>query len=236
MSDGAHVSSEILDVMIHGFQDCASSIASLRGAVRGHIDKCLSEARSIVAKLQAIEQTAASRAAYCRQVYGFCRDRQKYDEETGGYRPSCSCEERDMRHAEEEHYRAFKVLEQAQHIFRDMENEVWRYEQPQGGEGLLNRITDEYIPEATGKLFLLKEKVQRYEAFVITGVEVGDSSSSTAIQSVQSSKADNFRKGSERIETLQEQRKVIFRNYCSKCKCCPCQCENIRELYQRNTR
>lgn len=236
MSGGAHVSSEILDVMIHGFQDCASSIASLRGAVRGHIDKCLSAASSIVAKLQAIEQAAASHAAYCRQVYGFCRDRQKYDEETGGYRPSCSCEERDMRRAEEEHYKAFKALEQAQRIFRDMKNEVWNYEQPQGGEGMLNSITDEYIPEATDMLLRLREKVQRYDAFVITGADVGGSSSSTAIQSVQSYKSDNFRKGSERIKTLQEQRKVIFTNYCSRCKCCPCQCENIRELYQRNTR
>lgn len=234
MEESAYVSSEILDVMIHGFQDCASSIASLRGAVRGHIDKCMSVARTMIEKLQAIEQQAAERAERCWRAYDSCQARQKYDEEKGEYRPSCSLEEHRMKRAEDAHYKAKEALRLAQMCLNDMEREVGYYEQSQGGEGMMNSITEEYVPEATARLFQLREKVEQYEAFVMTGVDSGDSSSSTSISQTPHVKAE-FNKGTERLNKIMEQRKTIFGNYCPKCKCCPCQC-GVLELYRQHTR
>lgn len=230
MSQQAHVSSEALNALIAGFQDCATSIAALRGAVRAHINECLNSAQAAVARLRMIEAAANMRYERCRSAYFSCIHSRSYDEDSGEYRPSCSCEERDMKNAEEELFKARFAREQAEMRLNDMEREVGYYEQTHGGEGMMNSITDEYVPQATNRLMALKDKVDRYEALEIAGIDIGDESSSTPVLQTPQSKTLEFKKGMERLQEKMEQREIIFRNYCSKCKCCPCQCENIRKL------
>lgn len=236
MSQQAHVSSDALQSLMDGMQDCASSIAALRGEVRGHIDQCLNSARGIVSRLKAIEDAANARYERARAAYDSCQRSQKYDEEKGEYRPSCSCEERDMKQAQDEYYKALRNREQAEMRLQDMEREVGYYEQPLGGEGMMNSITDEYVPQATNRLMQLNEKVQRYEALEIAGIDIGDSSSSVRTLDAPQSKALGFGKGAERIREKMRQREATFEAYCTKCKCCPCQCDNIRELLMQRSR
>lgn len=236
MSRQAHVSSEALQVLMDGLQSCASSVASLRGAVRAHINECLNNAKSIVARLKAIEDAANMRFERCSSAYYSCQHRQKYDEESGEYRPSCSCEERDMKIAEGELYKARSAREQAEMRMKDMEREVRNYEQPSGGEGMMNYITDNYIPQATNRLIALNEKVQRYEALEITGIDIGDISSSTPTLAAPQSKSLGFGKGTERLKEKMRQREALFGAYCPRCKCCPCECDNIRELLMSRIR
>lgn len=236
MSTQAHVSSKALQVLLDGFQSCASSVASLRGAVRAHISECLNNARSIVARLRSIEASAQVRYESYRAAYYCCRERQEYDEESGEYRPSCSCEERDMKEAEDVYNKARSVREQAEMRLHDMEREVDDYERPMGGEGIMNSITDEYAPQATERLFALKEKVVRYETLAITGIDVGDSSSSTPVLEAPQSKTLAFGKATERLQEKMDRRAALFGNYCPRCKCCPCECDNIREMLMSRTR
>lgn len=236
MSSQAHVSSEALQILMDGLQDCASSIASLRGAVRAHLNECLQSARTIVNKLKMIEAAANMRYERCSSAYYSCRNRQKYDEESGEYRPSCSCEERDMRKAEEELAKARHLREQAEMRLQDMEREIGYYEQPSGGEGMMNSITDDYVPKATERLMALSGTVKRYEALEFAGIDIGDSSSSTPILQAPVSKAFAFGKGAERLREKMDRRAAQFGNYCPKCHCCPCECDNIRELLMSRTR
>lgn len=236
MSRHAHVSSETLQVLMDGLQSCASSVASLRGAVRAHINECLNTASSIVARLKAIEDAANMRYESCSSAYYSCQRRQKYDEESGEYRPSCSCEERDMKEAQEELHKACCAREQAEMRLRDMEREVGYYEQPTGGEGMMNYITDEYVPNGTKRLMALNDKVQRYEALEVAGIDIGDNSSSAPILAAPQSKTLGFGKGTERLEEKMRQREALFGAYCPRCKCCPCECDNIRELLMSRTR
>ena len=236
MSQQAHVSSEALQVLMDGLQSCASSVASLRGAVRAHINECIYTAKSIVARLKAIEDVANARYERCSSAYYSCQCRQKYDEESGEYRPSCSSEESDMRKADDELYKARCAREQAEMRLHDMEREVGYYEQPTGGEGMMNSITEDYVPQATNRLMVLNDKVLRYETFVITGIDIGDSSSSTPILAAPQSKSLGFGKGTERLKEKMRQREALFGAYCPRCKCCPCECDNIRELLMSRTR
>lgn len=232
----AHVSSEALQVLIDGFQTCASSVATLRGAVRAHINECLNAAKTIIAKLRSIEDAANIRYERCCSAYYSCQRRQKYDEESGEYRPSCSCEERDMRNAENELFKAKSARKQAEMRLQDMEREIGYYEQPSGGERLMDSITDDYVPQATNRLMALNDKVQRYEALTIAGIDIGDSSSSIPILETPQSKAYSFGKATERLQEKMRQREAIFGAYCPRCKCCPCECDNIRELLMSRTR
>ena len=143
MSQQAHVSSQALQILMDGLQSCASSVATLRGAVRAHINECLNTAKTIVARLKAIEEAAKVRYERCSSAYYSCQRRQKYDEESREYRPSCSCEERDMKKAEDELYKARRTREQAEIRLQDMEREVGYYEQPTGGEGMMNSIIND---------------------------------------------------------------------------------------------
>lgn len=236
MSNQAHVSSEALQVLMDGLQTCASSVASLRGAVRAHINECVSTARSIVARLKAIEDAANARYEHCSSAYYSCQCRQRYDEESGEYRPSCSREERDMKKAEDELCKARWAREQAEMRLQDMEREIGYYEQPTGGEGRMYSVTDDYVPQATNRLMALNDKVQRYEALEVTGIDMGDSSSSTPILSSPQSKALGFGKGTERLKEKMRQRETLFGAYCPRCKCCPCECDKIRELVMSRTR
>lgn len=232
----AHVSSDALQVLMDGLQSCSSSIASLRGAVRAHINECLNSAQTIVAKLRNIEETANMRYERCSSAYYACQRRQKYDEESGEYCPSCSCEERDMKNAEDELHKARYAREQAEMRLQDMEREVGYYEQPNGGEGLMNAITDNYVPEATNRLMALNDKVQRYEALEIVGIDIGDNFSSTPILQAPESKTAPFGRANERLQEKMRQRETLFGAYCPRCKCCPCECDNIRELLMSRTR
>jgi len=232
----AHVSSDALQVLMDGLQSCSSSIASLRGAVRAHINECLNLAQTIVAKLRNIEAAANMRYERCSSAYYACQRRQKYDEESGEYRPSCSCEERDVKNAEDELYKARCAREQAEMRLQDMEREVGYYEQPNGGEGLMNAITDNYVPEATNRLMALNDKVQRYEALEIAGIDIGDNSSSTPVLQSPVSKVASFGRANERLQKKMKQREALFGAYCPRCKCCPCKCDNIRELLMSRTR
>lgn len=236
MSRQAHVSSETLQVLMDGLQSCASSVASLRGAVRAHINEGLNSAKSIVARLKAIEAAAKMRYERCSSAYYSCQRRQKYDEKHREYRPSCSCEELDMKKAEDELYKARCAREQAEMRLQDIELEVRYYEQSTGGEGMMNSITDDYVPQATNRLMALNDKVKRYEALEIAGIDIGDRSSSTPILEAPQSKTLGFGKGSERIREKMRQREALFGAYCPRCKCCPCECDNIRELLMSRTR
>lgn len=232
----AHVSSDALQVLMDGLQSCASSIASLRGAVRAHINECMNAANTIVAKLKAIESAANMRYERCSYAYYACQRSQRYDEDKKAYRPSCSCEERDMKKAEDELYKARCARKQAEMRLQDMERELGYYEQPMGGEGMMNSITDQYVPEGTNRLMAFKDKVQRYEALEIVGIDIGDNSSSTPVLSAPQSKAAAFGRGNERLQEKMRQRETLFGAYCPKCKCCPCECDNIRELLMSRTR
>lgn len=236
MAQQAHVSSEALQVLMNGLQSCASSVAALRGAVRAHINDCLSSAKSIVSRLKDIENTANTRYERCSSAYYSCQRRQKYDKESGAYRPSCSCEERDMKKAEDEYYKARHAREQAEMRLQEMEREVGYYEQPTGGEGMMNSITDDYVPQATNRLMALNDKVQRYEALEIAGIDIGDSSSTIRTLDAPQSKTIGFGKGTERLKEKMRQREALFGAYCPRCKCCPCECDNIRELLMSRTR
>lgn len=236
MANQAHVSSEALQVLMDGLQSCASSVASLRGAVRAHINECLNSAKSIVARLKAIEDAANTRYERCSFAYYSCQRRQKYDEESREYRPSCSCEERDMKKAEGELHKARRAREQAETRLLDMEREIGYYEQPTGGEGIMNYITDEYVPNGTKRLMDLNDKVQRYEALEIAGVDIGDNSSATPVLQAPQSKVLGFGKGTERLKEKMRQREALFGAYCPRCKSCPCECDNIRELLMSRTR
>lgn len=236
MSQQAHVSSEALQVLMDGLQSCASDVASLRGAVRAHINECINSAKSIVHRLRDIENAANARYERCCSAYYSCQRRQKYDKESGEYRPSCSCEERDMDKAEAEYFKARRTREHAEMCLQEMEREVGYYEQPTGGEGLMNSITDDYVPQATNRLMALNDKVQRYEALEIAGIDIGDSSSSTPTLASPQSKTLSFGKGAERLKEKMRQREALFGAYCPRCKCCPCECDNIRELLMSRTR
>ncbi|MDE6278276.1 MAG: hypothetical protein K2M06_09255 [Muribaculaceae bacterium] len=236
MSQQAHVSSEALHRLMDGLQSCASSVASLRGAVRAHINECLNTAKTIVARLKAIEDAAKARYEHCYSAYYSCQRMQKYDDESGEYRPSCSCEERDMKNAGDELYKARCAREQAEMRLQDMEREVGYYEQATGGEGMMNSITDDYVPQATNRLMALNDKVQRYEALEIAGIDIGDNSSSTPTLQAPQSKALGFGKGTERLKEKMRQREALFGAYCPKCKCCPCECDIIRELVMSRSR
>lgn len=236
MSQQAHVSSEALQVLMDGLQSCASSVAALRGAVRAHINECLNSAKSIVCRLRDIENAANVRYERCSSAYYSCQRRQKYDEESGEYRPSCSCEERDMKKAEDELYKARCAREQAEMRLQDMEREVGYYEQPTGGEGMMNSVTNDYVPQATNRLIALNEKVQRYETLEVVGIDIGDSSSSTPTLTAPQSKTLGFGKGTERLKEKMRQREALFGAYCPRCKCCPCECDNVRELLISRTR
>lgn len=181
MSQSAHVSSDALHILMDGLQDCASSVASLRSAVRTHIMKCYNNAKSLVERLRRAEEQAKTRFEICQQTYYACQRRQKYDEESREYRPSCSCEERDMKDAESIYYRARKIRECAESHLSSMEYEIANYQCPTGGEGKMNSISDDYVPRGTERLMALNEKVHRYETMEITGIDTGDSSSSTPI-------------------------------------------------------
>lgn len=224
MSNQAHVSSEALQVLMEGLQACASSVATLRGAVRAHINECLNTAKSIVARLKMIEATANMRYERCSSAYYSCQRRQKYDEESGEYHPSCSCEERDMKKAEDELYKARCAREQAEMRLQDMEREVGYYEQPTGGEGMMDSITNDYVPQATNRLMALNDKVQRYEALEIAGIDIGDRSSSTPVLEAPQSKAASFGRGNERLQEKMRRNEELFKNYCPHCHCCPCIC------------
>lgn len=236
MSEQAHVSSEALQVLIDGLQNCASDVASLRGEVRAHINRCLSAARDIIDRLKAIEAAANMRYDRCSAAYYSCRRRQKYDKETDRYLPSCSCEERDMKKADDELFKARCDREQAEMRLQDMELEVGYYEQPLGGEGLMNTITDDYVPKATERLMALRDKVRRYEVLEIAGIDIGDSSSSVPILEAPQSNTLAFDKASERIREKMDRRAALFGAYCPRCKCCPCECDNIRELLMSKSR
>lgn len=230
------MSSEALQALMDGLQACASSVATLRGAVRAHINECLNAANATVGRLRAIEAAARMRYERCSSAYYACQRRQKYDEESGDYRPSCACEERDMHAADRELYKARTAREQAEMRLRDMEREVGYYEHPQGGEGLMNAITDNYVPQGTARLVALKEKVGRYETLEIAGIDPGDSTSSTPVLQSPPSKAEAFGRGTARLQEKMERRVALFGNYCPRCKCCPCECDNIRELVMSRAR
>lgn len=230
MSTQAHVSSESLQVLVDGFQSCASSIATLRGAVRAHINECLSRAKTVVARLEYRETEAKQYYESCRSAYYSCQCRQEYDEESGEYLPSCSREENDMKEAEDIYYKACRKREQAELRLQEMQCEVDNYSSPLGGEGIMDSITNDYVPQATKRLFSLSEIVQRYEALEITGIDIGDSSSSIPILEAPQPKALAFGKAAERLQEKMNRRAALFKNYCPRCKCCPCECDNIREL------
>lgn len=236
MGQQAHVSSEVLDYLLSGFQNCATSISLLRGAVDGHVGSCLSEGRSIIEKLQMAEQKAEHRYQRASQAYYSCRDRQKYDKESDSYQPSCKCEERDMNDAEKARNHARQLREHAEYCMRGMELEVCRFNERLGGGGLMDAIVNEYIPEATRRLMALKEKVGRYEVLDIVGVDIGDSSSSNPVLEAPHSTTSIFSRGSDRLRKKMEQNESIFRSYCPKCHCCPCQCDNLLELMRQRTR
>lgn len=235
----AHVSSDSLQQLLNGVQDCSSSVASLRGSIRGHINECREMAQNIVNKLKAKENEAQMRYNVASDLYYSCMRRRKYDADSGEYRPSCTCEERDMRNADDELYKAKCAREQAEMRLRDMDQALTSYEQPMGGEGLMNSITDDYVPNATERLMLLSDKVQRYEALNNFGTDIGDSSSSTPILQAPQSKALSFGRASERLKEKMRRNASSFAGYCSKCKCCPCRCnkeQELRELIMLRTR
>lgn len=230
MSNQVYVSSAVLNTLMDGLQSCASSIAELRGAVRAHITECLNAARAIVTQLRSIEADANTRYQRCCQAYNSCQSRQRYDEEEHRYIPSCASEEGAMRKAESVLYAARTAREQAEGRLQDMEREVGYYEQPFGGEGLMNSLTDDYIPKANNRLMTLNEKVRRYETFVISGVDIGDSSSSVPVLGAPQTKTSAFNKANERLQEKMNRRESGFRNkfsgYCPHCHCCPCICGN----------
>lgn len=236
MGEQAHVSSGILDTLLSGYQECSSSIASLRASVNGHIDRCMAEAGHIVSKLIALENEAEIRYQHASQLYYSCQRRQRYDDESGEYRPSCRCEERDMRDADDKLYRARRRRELAQRCLQDMEREVGYFNDTHGGGGLMDAVTNEYVPEATQRLLALKEKVDRYETLEIAGIDTGDASSSAPVLEAPVSKAMAFTRGTEKLRNKMEQNEQIFRNYCPKCHCCPCQCNRLLELMRERTR
>ena len=100
----------------------------------------------------------------------------------------------------------------------------------------MNSITDDYVPQATNRLIALNDKVQRYEALTIAGIDIGDNSSSIPILETPQSKAYSFGKATERLQEKMRQREALFGAYCPRCKCCPCECDNIRELLMSRTR
>lgn len=236
MSQHAHVSSETLHVLMDGLQSCASSVTALRGAVRAHINECLNAAKTIVAHLKSIEDAANIRYERCSSAYYSCHHRQKYDEESGEYHPSCSCEERDMKKAEDELYKACCARRQAERCLQDMEREIGYYEQPTGGEGMMDSVTNDYVPKATSRLLSLNDKVQRYESLENVGIDIGDSSSSIPTLEAPQSKVLGYGKGIERLKEKMRQREALFGAYCPRCKCCPCECDNIRKLQMSITR
>lgn len=236
MSTRANVSSGVLKALADGLQTCASSVARLRGAVRAHIDESLGAAKVIVMRLREVEAAANMRYERASAAYHSCRRRQKYDEESREYRPSCACEERDMKRAADALYKARHAREQAEMRLCDMEREVGSYRQPSGGEGIMDAITDAYVPDATARLSVLADKVSRYEGLVIAGIDIGDASSGTPALGSPQSKAAGFGRGMERIREKMDRRAALFGNYCPKCKCCPCECDRIRELLMSNSR
>lgn len=236
MSKQAHVSSESLQVLMDGLQNCASSVASLRGKVRAHINECLSTAKTQIARLKANEEAANTRYQRCNSAYYTCMRSQKYDKESDEYQPSCECEERDMKDAEAELHEARRARESAEKCLQDMEIEVGYYEQSLGGEGMMNSITDDYVPQGTNRLMALNEKVHRYEVLEMVGIDIGDSSSNTPTLSAPQSKSLGLGKGTERLKEKMRQREALFGAYCPHCKCCPCECDNIRELLMSRSR
>ena len=225
----ANVSSEALNLMMEAFQDCATSLVSLKGEIKGHINECIGKATNIVSELANVEQAAKMRAEACEKIYYACREHQKYDEESGEYRPSCSCEERNKSVADDELYNAKCKREQAERLLNEMMREVDNYEKH--CESTMNKITDNYIQQGTDRLMQFQERVVRYETLEFIGIDPGGSPSSVPTLQAPQSRADIYNKGSERLKEKMERRKSMFGNYCPKCKCCPCQCDKIRELF-----
>lgn len=226
----ANVSTQILNNLSAGLQDCSSQIASLRGQVRARINECMGEARGIVARIEAQCNAARQQYDLCSRMYDICRRSQEYDEESGRYKPSCSCEERDMKNAKREYDKLSSILDSVKFRLNNMEFEMSSYEE--SGEKTMNSITDEYVPDATDRLMKLNDKVERYETLEIAGVDIGDSNSSTGVLSAPQNHTFSFKKGTERLRERMEKMSSSTSSAATPCVHCgklPCECAMIRE-------
>jgi hypothetical protein len=208
------------------FMRAGISLTEIRGEVRAFLDNALMQARNKVDMLTADEISARHRYDVASSVYYACADRQRYDEETGTYVPSCRCEERDMRRAGEELSKATARREKGERFLASMMSERDRYLSSQSGDMLIGRITEIMIPDASRRLLSIRDKVENHETML---AELTSPSLSArhepdygttagkfceARDRILDSKVVAFREGMRRIKEKQEeqQRLAILRH------------------------
>lgn len=225
MASDVHVDIQSLDSLDNAFSQASSSLSSLRGSVRAYMDNAVAQAQVIVRRFEAIEHQAQLEYDAASAAYSACLDRQRYDDETGEYRPSCNCEERDVNRAADKLNKARRQVEQARRCQGNITMERDNYLASPGGDRLFDSIDDKTL-EARKRLALFREIVENHEAMEagLTSISLGVATSSgheatanmfrEGVSRIQNSPVAKFREGMNRIKERQEeqQRLAIFRH------------------------
>ncbi len=144
-----------------------------------------------------------------------CHNSQRYDEEKREYRPSCRCEERDVARAQKKVDEIERKIERLRAIKDEVEYELGIYREPfgftpGGGDGLLRRLDEQVTRYAGEKMQRILEVVEQYLRVNVRDISsphiVSDEPDDAAMAEFSPSeqrKADNFRKGIERLNELQ---------------------------------
>lgn len=225
----ANVDIQSIDALDASLNQACLSLASLRGEVRAFMENAIMQARQIVTRLRNLEAEAQRRYDAASAAYSACLDRQHYDSEEKEYRPSCSCEERDVNNAADELYKAQSKRVQAEHCLSDMELERDQYMSPCNGDSIMAQVIEDRIPDAVRRLHLFREHVRNHGEMqaglssTSLGASSNDEGAATAnmfkeaASRLENSTISKFRDGMRRIKEKQEeeQRRAIFRWWAS---------------------
>lgn len=222
----ANVDLNSIDSLDSALNQAATSLASLRGEVRAFIDNAITQARQIVTNFQQEENEAQRSYDIAYNIYHSCLGHQRYDEETGKYTPSCSCEQRDLDRAYDTLSKARRKREEAETCLRDMERERDQYMSKYNPDYRMSEIISEFAPEASKRLSVFREFVQNHETMqsdlsssslgvaTSSGITPESTANMYDVSTVSTSQTVNrFREGMRRIKEKQEeqQRLAIFR-------------------------
>lgn len=222
----ANVDLNSINSLDSALNQAASSLASLRGEVRAFIDNAVTQARQVVNNFQQEENEAQRNYDIAYNIYHSCLCHQRYDEETGKYTPSCSCEQRDLNNASDTLSKARRKREEAETCLIDMERERDQYLSKYNPDYRMSEIISELAPDASRRLSVFREFVQNHETMQsdLSSSSLGLATSSGITQESTANMYDNttdstsetvhrFREGMRRIKEKQEeqQRMAIFR-------------------------
>lgn len=212
---GAHIADHrsLVDLG-NALQYTGDSVERLRSAVDGYFLSVTEAMEQRIGQVRAELEQARSWLAAAQSALSACRDRRRYDSEKEEWVvPDCSCEERDVTHAEKEVARIAKVVEHLEHIRSEVEHELYEYRQPMGivtpggGDGVLHWLGDTLTVEAMEQMDRILEVVERYLRVDMhnpgSTLMLNDATSATGACDAEADKAEEFRIGIERLQQRQ---------------------------------